>query len=127
MCHYVVPARRNRLSRGNATEPGNLDGRFADDAVAMFLWHIERTGTRPVDYQAKIIGGGNQFSRRTKAAGIEIPRLNIEVGLELLEHHGFQLTGRHVGGDGPRQVALQLSSGQVWVRHDPELNEGESR
>jgi chemotaxis protein CheD len=99
-----------------------LDGRFADEAVAMLLRHVMRAGSVPSQYEAKIFGGGNQFAPSSAASAIQVPRRNVEAGLSLLSEHGFGVSGTDLGGYGPRQVALDLSDGRVTVHRPVEGN-----
>ncbi|SHN45368.1 hypothetical protein [Cryptosporangium aurantiacum] len=110
MCHYMIPRRRRT--------PGvhhELSGRYADEAIELFLRELHRNNTLPHEYQVKMFGGGNQFPAFRRE--LDIPRQNIEIGLELLEHHGFELTATHLGGTGARHVVFDLTDGGVWMKH----------
>jgi chemotaxis protein CheD len=111
MCHYLLPGRR-RWGRSDV-----LDGRYADNAMLMFLRELARTGTRPCDYEVKMFGGGNQFDARSGGASISVPDRNIEAGRELLVYHGFVLKAEHLGGCGHRNVIFEIATGDVWMRH----------
>lgn len=108
MCHYMNPSRRTRV-------PGELSGRYADEAIELFLRELRRTHTLPHEYQVKMFGGGNQFPGSRRA--VDIPRQNIEIGLELLDHHGFEVTATHLGGTGARHILFDLTDGGVWMKH----------
>ncbi|WP_344647867.1 chemotaxis protein CheD [Cryptosporangium japonicum] len=108
MCHYMNPRRRARV-------PGELSGRYADEAIELFLRELRRTNTLPHEYQVKMFGGGNQFPRSQRA--VDIPQQNIDIGLELLEHHGFEVTATHLGGTGARHILFDLADGGVWMKH----------
>jgi chemotaxis protein CheD len=64
-----------------------------------------------------MFGGGNQFSGNKLNPLQNIPEKNIQTGKRLLLHHGFNLTSFHLGGDGHRNVILDIWSGYVWVQH----------
>jgi chemotaxis protein CheD len=117
MCHYLLPGR----APSARIHAGRLDGRYGDEAMLMFMHEIQRTGTHPSEYQAKIFGGGNQFPHQPRPDAdhrIDIPERNVESGLELLDRYGFPpVAARHLGGSGARQVVLNLLSGDVWLRH----------
>ncbi|GAA3392222.1 chemotaxis protein CheD [Cryptosporangium minutisporangium] len=110
MCHYMIPRRRRPADAGH-----ELNGRYADEAIELFLRELSRTRTMPHEYQVKMFGGGNQFPAARRA--LDIPRQNIEIGLELLEQHGFELTATHLGGTGARHIVFDLSDGGVWMKH----------
>jgi chemotaxis protein CheD len=107
MCHYVVPC------RGEPTFTGELNGRYADEAMEILLGEICAAGTSPRDYQAKMFGGGSQFTDLT----MNVATRNVAAGLELLGRHGLTLASMHFGGTGHRQVVLEVATGDVWVRH----------
>jgi chemotaxis protein CheD len=83
----------------------------------MFLREIDRTGADPSEYEAKVFGGGDQFTGEGHAATIDVPARNVDAGLRLLSEHNLHPVSQHVGGSGPRVVILDLDSGHVWVRH----------
>lgn len=125
MCHYLMPSRpphRRAAADGEprgASHPADpaLDGRYADDAMEMFLHEIRQAGTRPEEYVVKIFGGGRQFRHGTPAANNGLPDRNVEAGLELLEAHRLNVRAKHLGGKGHRQVLFEVWSGDVWMRH----------
>lgn len=111
MCHYMLPAR----PRSDGDEV--LDGRYADEAMQLFLRELRATRTRPAEYQVKLFGGGNMFSGAAAAKRqLNISDRNVEVGCELIRRHGFGLAAQDLGGKGHRNVMLELWSGDVWVR-----------
>lgn len=110
MCHYMLPARRLR------NLPGEMDGLYADEAVAYFLREISQHATRPDEYEAKLFGGGNMFPPRGKEMAIDIAARNIESGRKLLQASGFRVLAEDVGGTAHRRVIFDLADGQVWVR-----------
>jgi chemotaxis protein CheD len=111
MCHYLLPEYR-QISRDN-----KLDGRYADEALQLFLHEIRNAGTHPCEYTVKMFGGSNQFVGHELKNNHNIPEKNIQTGKNLLQHHGFNLSSYHLGGNGHRNVMLDLWSGNVWVQH----------
>ncbi|MCK2095760.1 chemotaxis protein CheD [Thauera aromatica] len=113
MCHYMLPARSRRGGQA-------LDGRYADDAIALFLRELRAHGTRPGEYQVKLFGGGRMFRPPRNREGnesMEIGNRNIEAGQRLLRQHGFRIKASHLAGDGHRSLIFEVGSGEVWVRH----------
>jgi chemotaxis protein CheD len=111
MCHFLLPT-------NNIAKVGNqLDGRYADQAMLLFMHELERTKTRSADYVVKVFGGGSQFTSSAKAAGISVPDKNIIAGSALLEQHGFKVKAGDLGGTGHRYVIFDIWSGHVWLRH----------
>jgi chemotaxis protein CheD len=113
MCHYLLPSRAPHIQSDDEA----LDGRYGDEALEMFMREIDRTGTFPEDYQAKLFGGGDQFPGHRADGALAVHARNVAAGLQLLAGYGLPVTAQHVGGSGPRQVVLDLSNGHVWVRH----------
>lgn len=111
MCHYLLPEDRQVASFND-----ELDGRYADKALQLFMHEIKTAGTHPCEYEVKMFGGGNQFSGQ-ELNDLNIPEKNIQSGKKLLLHHGFKLSSFHLGGNGHRNVILDLWSGNVWVQH----------
>jgi chemotaxis protein CheD len=109
MCHYVVP------KRGPAERSSRLDGRYAEEAVRMFIEAVNRYGTRPAEYEVGLFGGGSQFPTQR---GFDVPGQNVSAGRRLLQLAGFQVGAEHVGGTGPRVVELDLGTGTIRLRHN---------
>src|SRR6202007_115560 len=114
MCHYMLPRRPRR--KGWETEAP--DGRYAEDAMKMFLAEIDRAGARARQFQAKLFGGGRMFDVAGYAG--ERPSIadtNAAFGREAIAQCGFRLTSEDLGGQGCRSVILDVWSGDVWVHH----------
>lgn len=131
MCHYMLPQDRRKESRQitglerrkESAKTIELDGRYAEDAIQMFLREIHLARTRPVDYQVKLFGGGHMFDAHNKAnrdGGVSDQ--NVECGLAIIRQFGFKLAAQDVGGEGHRNIILDLWSGDVWVRNVKSVN-----
>lgn len=107
MCHYMLTGR-------NRPAGAPLDGRYADEAFALFLEHVAAAGTHPGEYQAKLFGGANMLNDLAGST-IDIGRRNIALGQELLASHHIALLSEHVGGSGRRKLHFDLWSGDVWL------------
>jgi chemotaxis protein CheD len=110
MCHYMLS---ERTSAGAVQK---LDGRYAGDALELLLAKMTDRGTRPVEYEVKMFGGGNQFPSLTSGSSESISERNVSFGKELLASRGFVLKSSHLGGFGHRNIIFDISTGQVWVR-----------
>lgn len=113
MCHYMLPnrslERRHELSK-------ELDGRYADEAVAMLIREIDALGVPHREFQVKLFGGGNMFPERTKNSS-HVGNKNVETARALVSKHGFNCVAEHLGGDGHRNVIFDVWNGDVWVKH----------
>lgn len=124
MCHYMLPSPAFR------TDPEQLNGKYAQDATKMFLQEIKAAGTKPAEYQAKVFGGGNMFSKIidtphcTASCGNCFESLsckkvsckNALIAPYLLEKYGFKITNHDLGGIQHRKVIFEVWSGDVWLR-----------
>jgi len=110
MCHYMLPKNNRRQ------QYAHLDGRYADDAVQMFINEIKKYRTLPRDFDVKMFGGGNQFPSQN-VGEVTVSDKNIELGRRLLSEHGFLVRTEHMGGVGHRNIMFDLWSGDVWVKH----------
>lgn len=113
MCHYMLPRRPQR----KLDVPHVLDGRYAEDALKMFLAEIVRARTRAAEYQVKLFGGGRMFAPTARDAHHpSISETNVEFGRAAIVQCGFSHVAEDLGGDSHRNVILDLWSGDVWVR-----------
>jgi len=111
MCHYMLP------TSNQAKQDIVLDGRYADNAMKLFMNEIEKTNMNPADFEVKMFGGGLQFERASGRPVIDVSERNIEKGRQLLNEYGFTLKSQHLGGTGYRTVVFDIKSGDVWVRY----------
>jgi len=116
MCHYMLPDRGGRARE-------KPDGRYADDAVELFMRELAREGTRPSEYEVKLFGGGRMFEFRNQrlAEAMDIGQRNIEAGRKLLRERGFTVRSEHLAGNGHRNLIFDIANGHVWLRHVREL------
>ncbi len=119
MCHYMLPSRSVRKA--------SLDGRYADEAMEMFMREIRRSGTHPSEYIVKAFGAGNMFpdiARNCACKGGAISQnctsvscRNAGTAKSIVAMHGFRLEAHDLGGAGHRNITFDIGSGHVWVRH----------
>lgn len=113
MCHYMLPSRT--LERRGATRQ-ELDGRYADEAIAMLAKEIDATGIPHREYQVKLFGGGNMFPGRSNVEN-HVGFKNVEMARNLVAKHDFNCVAEHLGGIGHRNIIFEVWNGQVWVKH----------
>lgn len=117
MCHYMLP---ERVEHHHPRQ----DGRYADDAIFLFMRELSANHSRPSEYEVKLFGGGRMFTHahpHKLAAHLDVGGRNIEAGRRLLYEHGFKVKAEHLAGDGHRNIIFDIASGDVWVKHVPEL------
>ncbi|MCG6202087.1 hypothetical protein [Psychromonas antarctica] len=124
MCHYMLPTPQFRK------DPLQLDGKYAEDAMAMFLREIKEAGTVPSEYQTKIFGGGNMFSKISSNPHCtpnhstcidshsckNVACKNALIAPYLLQKQGFSIKNKDLGGIQHRKVIFEIWSGDVWLR-----------
>jgi len=95
-----------------------LNGRYADAAMALFEREASKRDTKLSEYQAKIFGGSNMLDstlRKDEQIGVK----NTEAALMHLQDRGIPLLVAHVGESGHRRIVLDVAKGDVWVKHSP--------
>lgn len=113
MCHFILPQGPQRRASAK------LDGRYAEDAMQLFLREIEACGTKPAQYTVKAFGGGSMNLREYPSGTASIPFQNMAKGRELAARFGLKLESFDMGGTQHRYIKLDLWSGDVWVRRGP--------
>lgn len=121
MCHYMLPERPH----GHQKE---LDGRYAEDAMQMFLREIRAAKTPPADYVVKMFGAGDMFPLIKRQHGTlhakagpqaGVPEKNRAAAYALVEKYGFKVHAEDLGGEGHRQILFDIWSGHAWVKKPP--------
>ncbi|MDR3390515.1 MAG: chemotaxis protein CheD [Sulfuriferula sp.] len=124
MCHYMLPSRGKKAGK-------KLDGKYADEALQLFLHEIRAAGTWPEEYQVKLFGGGSMFPKRGNTIPVpaetpedssncrDVPCRNRQSAYQLIQHYGFTLMAEHLGGSGHRQLMFDIATGDAWVRQNP--------
>ena len=105
MCHFMLPSRAAVVS-------GQWDGRYADEALAIFKKEITKQRTPPKDYRVAVFGGGDMFPSIV-GSGLDVGPRNVRAGHKLLRLHGFVIHQEDVGGIGHRRVRFNLLNGEV--------------
>lgn len=125
MCHFLLPSRPK-------DDDAALDGRYADEAMQMFLQEIRAARTHPAEYRVKVFGGGNMFhkaknenpgkpsaNRTGKKFEMDVAGKNVLIARSLINKHGFRIDAEDLGGNGHRQLLFDIWSGHVWLRKPP--------
>lgn len=108
MCHFLLPQRRERV-------PGQMDGRYGDEAIELLVQSLSRARTKPSEYVAHLYGGADTMPDQG-GVKLNVGERNIEMGWKMIDKYGFQLDGVDVGDHVPRTVTLALSTGEVQVK-----------
>lgn len=109
MCHFMLPSR-------NQSTRLALEGRYGDEAMALFMLELRRRHTVPGEYQVHVYGGGNMFYENSSSS-MDIGKQNIGMACRMLDEYGFTLTKDHLGSFGHRKIAFDIWSGEVRLVH----------
>ncbi|WP_225981411.1 chemotaxis protein CheD [Paracidovorax avenae] len=113
MSHFLL------ADRGRPARPGELDGRYGDEALELMVRGLRRQRVSIAECEAKIFGGGNMFPTRPRPAMDSVGTRNGHAARQLLAGRGIGVRSEHLFGDGHRQVVFDVASGAVWVRQVP--------
>ena len=117
LCHYMLPGRGAHHGAHHA-----LDGRYANEAMLLFLRDMRAAGTRPQEYEAKLFGGGRMFAHDPQQGSparpgcLDVSCKNVLRGRELVRQHGLRLKAEHLGGEGHRNVLFEIWSGDAYLK-----------
>ncbi len=113
LCHYMLPGRGTHRAGHGA-----LDGRYADEAMLLFLRDMRAAGTRPEEYEAKLFGGGRMFVHHhpLRASHSDVSCKNVLRGRELVQQYGLRLKAEHLGGEGHRNLLFEIWSGDAYLK-----------
>ena len=119
MSHCLLPS-RGRVGVDGVRGPDlpALDPRYVDEALQLRLNELAHRQVRASDCCAKIFGGGNMFPAQ-RGAGVSVGRRNGEAAQQLLKAHGIDVASQSLFGDGHRQIAFDIATGDVWARQLP--------
>ena len=109
LCHFMLPGRNEKTHTG-------LDGRYAEEAFALFEHAMLRHGSRINEYHAKVFGGASMFETRMPA--MDIGKRNIACAAELLSRRDITVIASDVGGKCHRKISFDVWNGDVWVSRD---------
>ena len=117
MCHYMLP------KRGGESDFTNPDGRYAEEAMELFLRQIHAAKTKPRDYIVKIFGGATMSIHLDNQNSVSVR--NVETAYKLVQQHMLNVTSENVGGTSYRKIHFEIWSGNVWLyRQDLKLSAG---
>lgn len=117
MSHFLLS------SRGEGSE-GELDGRYAEDALSLMLRDLEREKVVPQQCQAKLFGGGNMFPRHTRTDIPNVGQKNGETARLLMASHRIPVISESLFGVGHRQIIFDVATGNVWSRQIKPVDPG---
>jgi len=109
MSHFVLAERVG-------PEPEELDGRYAEESLALMLRDLSQQRVHPKACQAKVFGGGNMFPHHTRRLASHVGRKNGEAARRLLERYDIPIISESLFGVGHRHIIFDIKTGHVWSR-----------
>lgn len=94
---------------------GGSEPKYANGAMEAFLREMQKSGSRPGEYTARVFGGGNMFSILTREPG-QIGEANVLAAFTLIRQAGIHIAGSDIGGLGYRKLIFDLWNGHVWMK-----------
>lgn len=110
MCHFMLPRRRRDSSMA-------LDGRYADEALALMLNEIDAMRIPLAEFRVSVYGGGNMFPNIGAPNRVHVGRQNALAAQQLLALYGLTCHESQVEGIGHRKLSFDIASGNVSHRH----------
>lgn len=111
MCHFTMPGHPRMRSTS-----GNLNGRYAEDAMLMFAREMARHGTPMGEYQAKVFGGNRLLKNVGKKVGEAIGTRNVSAAMHLLAQEKVNILAARVCEFSHQRIVFDVSTGDVWVK-----------
>jgi chemotaxis protein CheD len=113
MCHYMLPSRRVKFDAENFA----LNGKYGDEAWALFLREIKKINTKPSEYIVKLFGGSNMFTNAEKnIPDIGVGYKNIDLARQIIGEYKLNLVSENLGGNRARRIHFDVWSGNVWLK-----------
>jgi len=107
MCHFMV-------SEKGKTAGDKIDGKYAEDAMEMFLNCVARHRKPIREYKVQVFGAGNMFpSLKQEKSAFNVSTKNEAKARELIQRHNLQVVKTCLGEAGHRIIIFNLSTGQV--------------
>ncbi|MEE2002299.1 chemotaxis protein CheD [Alkalimonas sp. MEB108] len=103
--------------RPSATSTTGLSARFADEVVLLLSREITKHQLKPMDFQAKLFGGGDMFcfERMHDPVGEK----NIRAFSRMLNELDVDIVQSDLGGQLYRKLTICMATGQVEVKCSP--------
>jgi chemotaxis protein CheD len=113
MCHFMLPERgAGARERASAA----LDGRYGDEALALLLAGGPAYRLCAGRMRGQAVRRRRMFASTHAAAATRCRCICATSSRRLARQHGLRVVAQHLGGQGYRQLRLDLPSGDVWMR-----------
>jgi len=115
IAHMALP--ESKIASGNDRAPG----KFVDLGLPLFIEAITKHGGDKAHLQIKIVGGSQLFNFGGGSGNLlNIGTRNAITARTILNREGLPVEKTETGGNKPRNVMLDIATGQVQVSHPGE-------
>jgi len=121
MAHAMLASAKSKTHFGDTVataregiNEGNLDAKYADQAVEKLVAELEKLGGKKQNFKAKLIGGARMF-KLLSGDKFGIGYQNTESAKHKLEELGIFIESEDTGGTIGRSVEFNLENGLVSV------------
>jgi len=106
--HFLLPC-------GGPDEPdlGDTATRYGNYAMEALINDLLKQGARRENITVKVFGGANVIETSSKHM---IGSRNADFVLEFLKAEKFRVSGQHLGGDRPRRILFNPTTGKVQMQ-----------
>lgn len=126
MCHFMLA--RRPPGRGN----GELDGKYAEDALRFCLQAISSRGLASNEFEFRLFGAASMFAAQSCGktqcdpvanACRNVSCSNANMVRVLMAKHGLAVKSADLGGSSHRSLMFDVETGQVTLRrsNQPQL------
>jgi chemotaxis protein CheD len=115
MCHFVLPI--SREVKVHTHQKKHPEGYYGDLAFKWFEAQAKMHKTELKEYQAKVFGGSSSVDIPDIQYLANIGLKNVQTAFALVADYRLQLKASDTGMKGSRRVSFEISTGDVWVKH----------
>jgi chemotaxis protein CheD len=113
MCHIVLPS--SDFRSGSALR--RPEGYYGDQAFKWLESQAAQHGAKMREFETKIFGGSNALDMPGIAGVQNIGDKNIQAAFHQIAHYRLRLVAHDVGNNGSRKISFNISTGDVWMKH----------
>ena len=109
MSHVSLPG--NRMKKRKI-----YNFHYSDDVIWFMIDKINNINTSPEDYIVKLFGGSNMFNSNIKLNNQSLGDVLVGNIINRLQHNGFRIESKNIGGNFARRLYFDISNGDVWLK-----------
>lgn len=106
--HFLLPC-----GEPGGPDLGDSSTRYGNYAMEALINDLLKQGARRETLEVKVFGGANVIETRS---GHKIGSKNADFVLGFLKSENFRVSGQHLGGDRPRRILFNPTTGKVKMQ-----------